>query len=174
MKQIDWLEMMKSNQTKYIILFVTAILSIIVLVMGINIMEENTLTLENIHEKVVLNKTTKDEIKGIFGNPINVETNKKKVISKYEKLSFAEEGINFEIEERTDFSDTLKVKNTDNFINYEKDLSEYYQYKNKELGVDSVYFFFMDNKLIDLYFEGDEVTDKEVAKKDKYLRQIIE
>ncbi|MCK1200848.1 hypothetical protein MXZ33_08860 [Streptococcus uberis] len=96
------------------------------------------------------------------------------MIKKFAKLSQLEYGVDFELQESTNFYDTLKQKQTEKFINYEKDLTEYYQYKSNNLGVDSVYFFFDGDKVFEFYFAGDKITNKEAAKKDKYLRQIMD
>lgn len=90
------------------------------------------------------------------------------------KFLNAEKGINFELEEKTNYFDTLKEVSFGKQINYEEDFSAYYQYKGNDLGVESVYFFFVGDKVIEIDFGGNEITNKEAAKKDKYLRQIMD
>lgn len=64
-------------------------------------------------------------------------------------------------------------ENTDSDINPNASYELCYEYRGKELGVKSVYFFMTDNKVMTYLFDG-EITDKSAAQKDKYLRQILD
>lgn len=84
-----------------------------------------------------------------------------------------EGGVNYMLEDNTDYWETLKTNpETKGTISYE-DFDGCYEYRGDRLGVKSVYFFVIDNKVYDMKFNGD-ITNESIAKKDKYLRKIFE
>ncbi|WP_273450384.1 DUF3862 domain-containing protein [Streptococcus ferus] len=161
----------KLMATVFIIGLIIVMLTIF-LINTVKMNKTSDLTLTDIHDKVVLGKTSRQDIKKLFGNPKSIEQNVDNIRKTYEKWTQDETGINFSLSDGTDYWESIKYID-DGASFSEDDFTICYQYQADSLGVKAVYFFFIDNRLEAFVFD-DTLTHKSVAKKDKYLRQIID
>ncbi|WP_273450381.1 hypothetical protein [Streptococcus ferus] len=127
------------------------------------------LTVASIQENIVLDKTTTEDLEKMFGEPSKVVNNSKKAKNEYDYWENYEGGTDYSLEMMTNYWDDLKYK--DDNINYDSPTS-YYDYKGKGLGLEYVRFYIRNETVFYLHFGS--ITNKSVAKKDKYLRQIID
>lgn len=136
--------------------------------------KSDQLTVTGIHDTIVLNKTTKGKLIKQFGEPDNKIENPSKVADLYREDNgdSSEGGIMDRLDEETNFYQTIKSVKHDYDYSNGWDYDSCYVYRNKNLGIEYVRFYLKDGLVSEYYF-GD-ITDKSVAKKDKYLRQIIE
>ncbi|AUW96337.1 hypothetical protein [Streptococcus pluranimalium] len=128
------------------------------------------LTVTHIHDTIVYGKTTKKQLLKIYGNP-DEQTTDQDVISKlYNEDNDIEDGTMEKLDDNTNYFETEKYVK----ISYSKG-NEYdvcYTYTSNKLGLDYVRFYIKDNIVKTSMFG--EIIDKQVAKQDKYLRQILD
>lgn len=127
------------------------------------------LTVSDIHRTVVCKKTTVKDLKKWYGSPNKVIKNARKAKNLFSKLNESED-INYSLEQQTDYWDTVKVNKSSKLG---RDFDSYYVYQDANLGVKKVYFFIVDDVVRSYRFEG-PIANKTIAKKDKYLRQIVD
>ncbi|AUW96339.1 hypothetical protein [Streptococcus pluranimalium] len=130
------------------------------------------LTVTTIHNEIKIGTTTPSDLRKNFGKPSDSVKNPQKAQELEEYWNDYEGGVNYSLEDNTDYWETLHYSDSNNIYG-NKDIQEYYKYTGPNLGVKSVYFFIIDNKVVSFAFEG-EIINKSVAKKDKYLRQILD
>ena len=128
------------------------------------------LTVSELHSNIIRYKTTSKEIKKSYGEPYKTIKGISRVEEIYKKINNTE-GVNDYLDD-LNYWQTIE-ENTDSDINPNASYELCYEYRGKELGVKSVYFFMTDNKVMTYLFDG-EITDKSAAQKDKYLRQILD
>ncbi|WP_373756944.1 hypothetical protein [Streptococcus ferus] len=132
----------------------------------------DNLTVANIHNDIVRNRTNVLKLEKLYGEPYKIVKDNKKVVEIFRYWNNYEGGVNSSLEGGTNYWQTVKFTSSSEKFDYTK-LESYYEYRGKNLGVKSVYFFIRDNKVQSFRFNG-SITNKSVAKKDKYLRQIID
>lgn len=126
------------------------------------------ITVTSIHDSIIYGKTTRDDLINIFGKPNKIEKNQKKVINQYHEDNDNEGGISDLLESNTDYYQTLNFTKDKHNGNY----SEYYEYNSKESGLKYIRFYFIEDKV--RFFMLGDISDKQIAKKDKYLNKIID
>ncbi|MGT2912536.1 hypothetical protein [Streptococcus criceti] len=129
------------------------------------------LTVTGIHNTVIVGKTSTKELEKLYGKPDRVETDSKKATDLFDKINNDEGSINVALEDNTDYWDTVKADHGSAILK-KWNIDGYYEYKGKELAGVKVYFFISDDKVLSYVFDGD-ITDENIAKKDKYLRETI-
>ncbi|MEX2803547.1 hypothetical protein AB3329_00310 [Streptococcus sp. H31] len=128
------------------------------------------LTVSNIHDKVIRNKTTDETLVRLFGKPDKQFNDIESVLNTYYEDNEAEGSTMDLLDDYTDYFDTEKYEEAV----YDGDRFDcLYEYSSeKTAGVSYIRFYIKDGYIRD-YFFGD-ITDESVAKKDKYLRQILD
>ncbi|WP_273450377.1 hypothetical protein [Streptococcus ferus] len=134
--------------------------------------DNNQLTVTKIHDTVVLNQTTKEALVKQFGQPDQEVTDPSKTETLFRQDNETEGGILDWLDDETDFYKTRKSVKHDYDYSDGWDYDNCYIYQDKNLGVEYVRFYIKDG-LVGEYYFGD-ITNKSIAKKDKYLRQIID
>lgn len=135
---------------------------------------QSVLTVSDIIEDVYFTKTTTSELEKLFGTPQKVVKNSEKVNDTY--FSIPKGDVTDKLNQSKTYRNDSKIDRN----NYNKQFDDtednpfdsYYQYKGSKLGLKYVRFYIADNVIYDV--EYGSITDKSVAKKDKYLRQIID
>ena len=132
------------------------------------------LSATNIHDKIVLNKTTEEELIKQFGKPNKKIDNPSTVADLYNEDNgdSSEGGIMDRLDEETDFFQTMKSVKHDYDYSNGWDFDNCYIYQDKNLGFEYLRFYIKDGLVSEYYF-GD-ITNKSIAQKDKYLRQILD
>ena len=133
--------------------------------------KSDNLTVTNIHDKVIKDKTTSKDLKELFGEPLRYIHDSEKTKELYAYWSNYEGGVNYSLENNTDYWETIQDTIKGNKYSY-SDFDGYYEYSGKNLGIKSVYFIMINDKVFSFKFNGD-IVDESVAQKDKYLRQIL-
>ncbi|EHI73652.1 Uncharacterised protein [Streptococcus criceti] len=128
------------------------------------------LTVTKIHDSIIRNKTTEQDLVNQFGNPDEKVMDSSRAEELYYNDNDNEGGTLDRLDDKTDYFDTEKYvkENYDDGNRF----SSCYIYRGNKLGVEYVRFFIKDG-LVRNYTYGD-IIDKTAAKKDKYLRQIID
>ena len=134
--------------------------------------ENNRLTVTNIHDTVILDKTTKEKLVKQFGEPNQKITDPSKTDELFRQDDNKEGGVADRLDDKTNFYKTRKSVKHDYDYSDGWDYDNCYIYQNKSLGLEYVRFYIKDGLVSEYYF-GD-ITDESVAKKDKYLRQILD
>ncbi|AXQ78430.1 hypothetical protein DDV21_004725 [Streptococcus chenjunshii] len=159
---------MKLNWKKWISL---CAISLIFLFACSGFKSSDKLTVSMIHDRVIFGKTTVGDLKDMFGKETKyIGSNEAQEIYRYWNNS--EGGLNYMLEDNTDYWETLRFDKKADTFSY-KEFDGCYEYSGDNLSVKSVYFFVIDSKVYDIKFNG-SITDESVAKKDKYLRQILD
>ncbi|MDO1604819.1 hypothetical protein Q2T76_01985 [Lactobacillus sp. YT155] len=159
-----------TKKTKVII----ASILVIILIVGCIIFfpkKSDRLTVTDIHNHVVLGKTTKKDLEERYGKPSKINTNKKEVseIRDYWNGDSGEGTLNDQLDdlgywESLKFDKNFPKKNVNGY-------EFYVQCSGKNLGVNYVRFFFWKDRVYDIQF-GNKITNESAAKRDKYLKQI--
>ncbi|WP_367783992.1 hypothetical protein AB1395_03845 [Streptococcus pluranimalium] len=136
--------------------------------------KQRKLTVSNIVENVYFTRTTTTELKKTFGVPQKVVKHAEKVNDTYFNIPGGD--VTDELNSSKTYSKDSKIdmdKYNKQFDNTEDNpFDSYYQYRGNNLGLKYVRFYIADKVVYDI--EYGPVTDKLVAKKDKYLRQILD
>ncbi|MCK1222891.1 hypothetical protein [Streptococcus uberis] len=152
---------MKKN--KLILIFV----SLIFMLTQSACVHKETLTTTVIHDRIIFGKTNTKELENQFGKPNEVVHSLNKVNRKFEADNSKEGSTNDLLDEYTNYFTTIKyAKGTHNGI-YEA----YYEYQNKDYGLEYVRFFIIDNK-VEYAMYGD-IVDEKSASKDPYLKKAL-
>ena len=130
------------------------------------------LTVTNIHDRVVLGKTSRQDIKKLFGKPKVIERDSETMKIIYEKWTQDETGINVFLSEGTDYWETVKYVDDGSSFSYDE-FTVCYQYQSESLGIKAVYFFFIDDRLEGFVLD-DTLKNKKSAQRDRYLRDWID
>lgn len=131
---------------------------------------QGALTVTGIHEEVVYGQTTSEQLIKLYGKP-NQQTADQEMISElYNQDNDIEEGTMERLSEHTDYFETEKFTK----ISYSEGntYDACYTYTSKELGLDHVRFYIKDNIVRTSMFGS--ITNRPIAKQDKYLRQIMD
>ncbi|EHI73336.1 Uncharacterised protein [Streptococcus criceti] len=160
---------------KKIIKFLVAV-SVSIFLVSCSLTETNNqggseaLTVTNVHDHVVRGRTTEEELVKLFGEPRKKIHDSSKVEELYDNYKDQEGGMFDLLDDNTNYYKTEKYVKVD----YSDDsfYDSCYIYHSNDLGLEFVRFYIKDD-LVRYYHFGD-ITDKSIAKKDKYLRQIIE
>ncbi|WP_373756943.1 hypothetical protein [Streptococcus ferus] len=134
------------------------------------VQHSDKLTVAHIHDTIVYGKTTKKQLLKIYGNPDEQTTNQDTISKLYNEDNDIEGGTMEKLDDNTDYFETEKYTK----ISYSKG-NEYdvcYTYTSNKLGLTHVRFYIKDNIVRTSMFG--EITNKQIAKQDKYLRQIID
>lgn len=161
--------MIKNKKVKYHCAFVI-IATVFLLAACGTTKNYQRLTVTGLHNTITRYKTTAKDIKKSYGKPYKTTKGISKVEKVYENIN-NKEGLNDNLSDLNYWSTIKESNNSD--INPDAPYEVCYEYRRKELGVRSVYFFITDDKVMTYLFDG-KITNKSIAKKDKYLRQIID
>lgn len=132
--------------------------------------EINPLTVTNIHDSIVRYQTTTDDLHRMYGDPYKITKGEDEVEEIRQRILDNEYSTDDYLDDQN-YWDTVK-KSSDS----KRPKGNYqvcYEYRGEELGVKAVYFFVINDKVVSFMFDN-HVTDKKAAKKDKYLRQIVD
>lgn len=132
------------------------------------------LTVSNIHNNVVLGKTTKKDLAVLYGNPVKVNNDYKSVNKTFAYWNDLEGGVDYMLEDNTDYWETERIyepalKKQAKMKIYDYD--SYLEYKGKNLAVNYVRFYLNNNVVYELQF-GKKIINDRIAKKDTYLKQL--
>lgn len=164
MKNSDYIEKL-NHQT----LPITIILLLLLFLLGRCSLKNNQLSLESIQKNIVLDKTTDSDLVEYYGQPDLIEKNKNKVKQEYNYWENQESGTDYLLEMDTNYWDDLKSSENIEEAHYP---DSYYRYENNQVGLENITFYMKDNKVYYLHFG--KIVDRNEAKKDKYLSQIID
>lgn len=98
-----------------------------------------------------------------------MKKNKNKVKQEYNYWENQESGTDYLLEMDTNYWDDLKSSENIEEAHYP---DSYYRYENNQVGLENITFYMKDNKVYYLHFG--KIVDRNEAKKDKYLSQIID
>lgn len=146
------------------------VLSLLVILVGCRMGEINPLTVTNIHDSIVRYQTTTDDLHRMYGDPYKITKGEDEVEEIRQRILDNEYSTDDYLDDQN-YWDTVK-KSSDS----KRPKGNYqvcYEYRGEELGVKAVYFFVINDKVVSFMFDN-HVTDKKAAKKDKYLRQIVD
>lgn len=133
------------------------------------------ITLSNIHREVIFGETTTRQLENQFGKPTKIITNKREVIKTYHEWNELEGTTNEFLVEYSNFFKTKKrnkKKVTYPNLRIPASFDTIVEYRNKSLGVEYVKFY-VGKGIVYMDCYGD-ITNEKIARKDKYLRQILE
>ncbi|MGT2946919.1 hypothetical protein [Streptococcus chenjunshii] len=136
--------------------------------------KRSELTVSNIVKKIYFAKTTTTELEEIFGAPQKVVKNSEKVNDTYFLISSGE--VTDKLNQLNIYIEASKIDMND--YNKQFDDTEdnpfdsYYQYSSRRSGLKYVRFYIADRVVYDV--EYGPITDESIAKKDRYLRQILD
>lgn len=114
-------------------LFCVVSVTFLFLVACTSIEKSDNLTVTAIHDKIIRDKTTVEELKSMFGKPDKYD-NANKAKKLYHYWNNFEGGVNFMLEDTTDYWETLESNSTSPKYSY-KDFEGCYEYSGKNLGV---------------------------------------
>ncbi|MDO1604817.1 hypothetical protein Q2T76_01975 [Lactobacillus sp. YT155] len=168
--------------TKKVKIIVTSIVVIILIMTGYFLFftsKSDRLTVTDIHDKVIFGETTKKDIENRYGKPKKTNRNIKKVNEVFEYWNGYEGGVNYMLEQNTNYFETEKADHSSmkkyfkSIENAKSDIyyDSYIEYEGKNLGANYVRFFLYKGMVRGVQYGG-EITDDGVAKKDKYLKQL--
>ena len=128
------------------------------------------LTVSNVHDNIIRNRTTDEALVKLFGKPDKQFNDAESVLNTYYEDNEAEGSTMDLLSDYTDYFDTEKYEKAI----YDGDRFDcLYEYSSdNSAGVSYIRFYIKDGYIRD-YFFGD-ITDESVAQKDKYLRQILD
>ncbi|MCK1165834.1 hypothetical protein MX022_08605 [Streptococcus uberis] len=150
------------------IIFFLVVMSLFSLLFLTACNKSSNLTVTSIHDSFILGKTTTKELIKKFGKPDKIVKNNSMVLIQYNEDDSIEGGTSDKLHENTDYYKTLSLSNDSDDGKY----TEYYEYNNSNSGLEYIRFYISKDK-IQTYKFG-EIVDKEKAKKDRYLSQIMD
>lgn len=145
-------------------------LVVLSLLVGCRMEKTNLLTVTSIHDSIVRYQTTTDDLRQMYGKPYKITKGEDEVEEIRQKVLDNEYSTDDHLDDQG-YWDSVK-KDSDS----KRPAGNYqvcYEYRGEELGVKAVYFFAINDKVVSFMFDNN-VTDEKAAKKDKYLRQIID
>lgn len=137
-------------------------------------MQEN-ISVEKIHDEISFSKTNETELIQKYGKPDTIVNKPEIVNERYFCIGNDSKSIMNKIQSGSKFEETLSIdtQKIDRLLDKTEDapFDKYYQYDNVS-GLKYVRFYISTNKVYD--YEFGEIENLSIAKKDKYLRQIME
>ncbi|WP_373760514.1 hypothetical protein [Streptococcus ferus] len=146
------------------------VLCLLVILVGCRIREVTPLTVTNIHDSIVRYQTTTNDLRQMYGEPYKISKGEDEAEEIQQKILDNEYSTDDHLDDQN-YWDTVK-KSSDS----KRPTGNYqvcYEYQGEKLGVKAVYFFVIDDKVVSFMFDN-QILDKKVAKKDKYLHQFID
>ncbi|GAA5351000.1 hypothetical protein [Streptococcus uberis] len=142
-------------------------------IIGCNMQKK--ISVEKIHDEISFSKTNETELVQKYGKPDTIVNKPKLVNERYFCIGKDSKSIMNKIQSGSKFEETLSIdtKKIDRLLDKTEDapFDKYYQYDNVS-GLKYVRFYISKNKVYD--YEFGEIENLSIAKKDKYLRQIME